>query len=47
MMVLSCSLSAPPSLLRGKVEGTGIVQLGEEKTPGRPHYGLPELERNT
>ena len=28
----------------GKVEGTGLVQLGEEKAPERPHCGLPVLE---
>ena len=27
-----------------KVEGTGLVQLGEEKAPGRPHCGLSILE---
>ena len=29
----------------GKVEGTGLVQLGEEKAPERPHCGLPILEK--
>ena len=27
-----------------KVEGTGLVQLGEEKAPQRPHGVLPVLE---
>ena len=31
-------------LLQGKTEGTGLVQFGGEKAPGRPHFGLPVLE---
>jgi len=28
------------------MEGAGVLQPGEEKAPGRPHYGLPVLEGN-
>jgi len=35
--------SGTPFLLR-KVESTGLVQPGEEKTLGRPHGSLPVLD---
>jgi len=31
-------------LLQRQVEGVGLVQLGEEKTMGRPHCSLPVLK---
>ena len=37
---------AGPHLLWRKVEGVVLVQLGEEKAMGRPHWDLPVLERS-
>lgn len=31
-------------LLWRTVEGARLVQLGEGKAPGRPHWGLPVLK---
>ena len=40
---LMISSSHNPTCME-KVEGTGLVQLREEKAAGRPHCGLPVLE---
>jgi len=44
MPLLAECLKYTFTVRNGKVEGTGLVWLGEEKAPGRPHSGLPVLE---
>ena len=31
-------------LLWRQAEGSGLIQPGEEKVPGKPHYGLSKVK---
>ena len=37
-------MRAEESLLQIKAEGSGLVQPGEKKVPGRPYCGLPVVQ---